>query len=222
MHRSLRHLAVALAAFGLAACTPALTVNGQWNEGGRAVAPFRNILVVGVSQSFDRRKFFEDAAAATLRDAGTVALASTARMTTKDALDRERVRALVGETGADAVLVTRIVHQDVAMRAERGSIGARPDATVDLRNRYDPSVYTLYRYDFSVGVAPDRLIVDRTVAVRTEVFAVSSGLVAYAIDSRVQLSELESRSFGSDAAVLDRVGRALAARLIRDGVVAKR
>lgn len=215
MHR----FAILILAVVATGCAPALTLESAWQGDGRTVGPFRHVLVVGVSQSFDRRRFFEVAAADTLRAAGATATASTAQMTTRDPLDRERITALVAATGADAVLVTRIVNQDVALRSERGRVVAKADSSVDVLDRYDPSVYTLYRYDFTVGVEPDRLVVDREAAVRTELFAAATGAVVYRIDSRVRLSAAESRSFSADVAVLDRVGRALAARLVRDGVV---
>ena len=102
------------------ACAPGIGLQSAWQPGGQAAAPFANVLVVGVSQSFERRRFFEQAAVAELAAAGVGATASTARMTTKDPLDRDTITALVRALGSDAVLVTRIVNQDVAVRQEAG------------------------------------------------------------------------------------------------------
>ncbi len=217
----MRRLAAVLLLATLAACSSGLALQSAWQPAGRSAAPYRNVLVVGVSDSFDRRRFFEQAVVAQLATAGVQATASSSRMTTRDALDRDRVGAIVRELGSDAVLVTRIVHQDLAVRTQQGREVLKQGNPANAITSYDPNAYTLYGYDYSMAAVPDELLVDREAAVRAELFDARTAGVGYAIDARVRIDEPGDRSFGSDVVVLDRVGRALAARLLRDGAVAR-
>jgi hypothetical protein len=72
-----------------------------------------------------------------------------------------------------------------------------------------------------MAALPDELLVNREAAVRAELFDARTASVGYAIDARVRIDAPGDRSFGADVVVLDRVGRALATRLLRDGAVAR-
>lgn len=217
----MRSLVAVLLLATLAACSTGLALQSAWQPAGRAAAPYRNVLVVGVSASFDRRRFFEQAVVAQLATAGVQATASSSRMNARDALDRDGVGAVVRALGSDAVLVTRIVHQDLAVRTRQGREVLKQGNPANAITSYDPNAYTLYGYDYRMAAVPDQLLVNREAAVRAELFDARSASVGYAIDARVRIDEPGDRSFGSDVVVLDRVGRALAARLLRDRVVAR-
>ena len=204
----------------LAACTPELTLQPAWQPGGRQAAPFANVLVVGVSRSFDRRRFFETAAAAALAAPGVQATASTSRLKASDRLDRDTVAALVRDLGADAVMVTRIVDQATELRAQPGREVLKQPNPADTVTAYDPAASVLYGYDYGMTAEAPVPVVARRATVTTEVFAVADGRLVYRIDSVVQVEAASNRrSSTSDVALLDRVGRKLASRLRRDGVV---
>jgi hypothetical protein len=207
-------------ALWLAGCAPELAMQSAWQPDGRAAAPFSNVLVVGVSQSFDRRRFFEQAAAEALAAPGVQVTASTSRLKAGDRLDRDTVAGLVKAIGADAVVVTRIVEQATELKAQPGREVLKQPNPADTATAYDPAAYILYRYDYSTTEEAPVPVVARQAIVTTEVFAVADGRLVYRIDSVVQVEAASNmRSSTSDVALLDRVGRGLGNRLRRDGVV---
>jgi hypothetical protein len=207
-------------ALWLAGCAPELAMQSAWQPDGRAAAPFSNVLVVGVSQSFDRRRFFEQAAAEALAAPGVQVTASTSRMKASDPLDRDTVAGLVKAIGADAVVVTRIVDQAAELKAQPEREVLKQPNPANTVTAYDPAAYILYRYDYSTTEEAPVPVVARQAIVTTEVFAVADGRLVYRIDSVVQVEAASNmRSSTSDVALLDRVGRGLGNRLRRDGVV---
>jgi hypothetical protein len=137
-----------------------------------------------------------------------------------DRLDRDAVAAIVKATGADGVIVTRIVDQVAELRQQPGREVLKRPNPGDTVTAYDPAAYILYRYDYSMTDEAPVSVVSREAQVLTEVFAVADGRLVYRIDSVVQVERANNmRSSTSDVALLDRVGRALGARLRRDGVI---
>jgi hypothetical protein len=204
----------------LAGCAPQLAMQSAWQPDGRQAAPFSNVLVVGVSQSFDRRRFFEQALAEALASPRVKVTASTSRMKASDPLDRDSVAGLVKAIGADAVVVTRIVGQSAELKAQPGREVLKQQHPVNTVTAYDPAAYILSGYDYRMTEEAPVPVVARQATVTTEVFAAADGRLVYRIDSVVQVeagSNLLSST--SDVALLDRVGRALGSRLRRDGVV---
>lgn len=210
-----------LAGVGLlvAACAPELAMQSAWQPEGREAAPFRNVLVVGVSQSFDRRRFFEQATAEALAGPGVQATTSVSRMKTTDVLDRDAVARLVRDLGADAVVVTRIVDQAADLRKEPARSVLKQPNPGNTVTTYDPAASVLFRYDYSMADEAPVAVVAREARVKTEVFAAADGRLVYRIDSLVQVETASNRGSTSDVALLDRVGRSLAGRLRRDGVI---
>ena len=107
--RALRAAALLLVAGWLGACASAPTLQEASRDPQFNGAPFRRVLVVGVARNQGNRKVFEDTFAQTLKARGTDALASYPLAPEEGAIPRERLRQAVGQSGADAVLVTRIL-----------------------------------------------------------------------------------------------------------------
>jgi hypothetical protein len=72
-------------------------------------APFRNVLVVGVAHTLNNRKIFEDNFVQSLKARGTGAAASYPLAPEQGAVPREKMRQAVAQSGADSVLVTRVL-----------------------------------------------------------------------------------------------------------------
>ena len=87
-------------------------VKGEWEEPRAENAPYNNYLVVAFS-SYDRgREALERRMLADLSREGAQAAASF-RLDENKPLSREWVMAMASKTGADAVLVTRMLHHSV-------------------------------------------------------------------------------------------------------------
>jgi hypothetical protein len=202
----------------LTACAPSLQIQSGWKAGSEPARPFSQVLVVAVSEDFDRRRLFENAVADELAAAGTPAVPSTRTMVTTDVLDRDSVTALVKATGVDAVLVTRLAAQSVKVKEPRGRVLLKAEpGSPDVFD--DPYYYNVYTYDFSVSVEPSGLVIDRDITVTTDLFAVSSGERVYTQRSEVRFTRGRDLDQNTDVAVIDQVAAETVRRLRRDGAV---
>ena len=202
-----------------AACTRPVTLESDWQPGARPSTPFRNVLVVAVSEDFDRRRVFENALVDELAAGGTKATPSSRTMRTTDVLNRDSVAALVKSTGADAVLVTRLVNQDVSVKEKRGGTVVKLDDYNNDLSYGDPYAYNVYSYDFTVTLEPSSLVIKRKASVTTDLFETGEGRVLYTILSDVRVTNSESLDQNTDVAVMDTLAADLAGRLRRDGAV---
>jgi hypothetical protein len=207
----------------LAACTPPLKMESGWLPGAQPATPFSKVLVVAVSDDFNRRRTFENSLASELAAGGTVGIPSTRTMLTTDVIDRESVAALVKATGAEAVLVTRLVNEAVGVKQQRGrevlkmdTPGAPSSAATNVE---DPYFYNVYTYDYSVSEEPPSLQIERDLTVTTDLFEVGEGRRIYTIRSNVRITNAESLDQNTDVAVIDKVATGLARTLRRDRAV---
>jgi repressor of nif and glnA expression len=129
------------------------------------------------------------------------------------------VTALVKSTGADAVLVTRLVNQDVSVKEKRGGTVVKLDDYKSDLSYGDPYAYNVYSYDFTVTLEPSSLVIKRKASVTTDLFETGEGKVLYTIRSDVRVTNSESLDQNTDVAVMDTLAADLAGRLRRDGAV---
>ncbi len=207
----------------LAACTPPLKMESAWLPGARPATPYSKVLVVAVSDDFNRRRTFENRLASELAAGGTTGIPSTRTMLTTDIIDRESVAALVKVTGAEAVLVTRLVNEAVGVKQQPGREVLKMDTpgtpSSAATNVEDPYFYNVYTYDYSVSAEPPSLQVERDLTVTTDLFEVGEGRRIYTIRSQVRITNSASLDQNTDVAVIDKVATELARKLRRDRAV---
>jgi hypothetical protein len=85
------------------------SLTGQWRDPGYSGPPVQRVLVVGVSQQPGPRRIFEDEFAAALKAAGVDAVPSYTRIPDDGQASEDALRTAVADSGADAVLVARLV-----------------------------------------------------------------------------------------------------------------
>lgn len=107
-------IAAALTLAVLTGCA-STQLKDTWKDPAFTGPPLQRVLVIGAFKSDLNRRVFEDAFTAALQAAKTDAVASYVTLPESGAIPNERVRAAVKSTGADAVLVTRVlrVRRDV-------------------------------------------------------------------------------------------------------------
>ncbi len=218
----LRHGVLALLVL-LAACTPPLRMESAWLPGARPAQPYGKVLVLAVSDDFDRRRTFENRLASELAAGGTVGIPSTRTMLTTDVVDRDSVGALVRATGAEAVLVTRLVNEAVDVKQQRGrevlktdNPGVPASAATSVE---DPYFYNVYTYNYSVSPEPPSLEIERDLTVTTDLFEVGEGRRIHTIRSTVRITSSASLDQNTDVAVIDGLATELARKLRRDRAV---
>ncbi len=107
-------LAAGAALAVLTACA-STQLKASWKDPAFTGPPLKKLLVIGAVKSDLNRRVFEDAFAAALNGAGSSGVASYPMLPESGAIPNERVQQSVRSSGADAVLVTRLmrVRQDV-------------------------------------------------------------------------------------------------------------
>jgi len=190
-----------------------------WLSGAQPDRPYGKVLLVAVSDDFNRRRTFENRLASELAAGGTTGIPSTRTMRTTDVVDRESVAALVKATGAEAVLVTRLASEAVDVKQKRGREVLKMDNPSDERPRDDPYFYNVYTYDYSVSEEPPSLEIERDIVVTTDLFETGEGKRIYTIRSAVRITNADSLDQNTDVAVIDKVATELARRLRRDQAV---
>ncbi len=154
--------AALLAAILVAACAPATRLTAVWSTAGTPPR-FDRIVVVGLSASDARRRALETAF--TMRIEG--AASSQPLLSTEQAPDRDRARAVVSPEQFDAAVIARFVAMD-------------PSATyVPGTTYWGPAPYALlwgyWTHGWTAVQEPGYLRGSELVALETNVYSVASG-----------------------------------------------
>lgn len=107
----------------------------KWIEPGFSGPPLRRLLVLGISRQAAVRRVFEDTVVALLVEQGTAATASYAAMTPDAPVERDTVAQAVRVTGADGVLVARLIGREAELRRD-GSLEMVPLRTIEPALRH--------------------------------------------------------------------------------------
>jgi hypothetical protein len=95
----------------VAACSsPQLTAS--WKDPAYQAAPLNKVMVLGISNSDANRRIFEDSFSQALQQAGVNAQVSYPLLPESGAIPQERIQQTLAKTGADGVLVTRLINVD--------------------------------------------------------------------------------------------------------------
>jgi hypothetical protein len=122
MSRQLRAIRVALFVLALAAAGCASTqVVHQWSNPDFSSPPhFKKLMVIGISKQPGIRRSFEDEFVAKLRGTGVDAVPGYRFIAEDGTVEEPRLREAVGQAGADATLVTRLVRVEQRTQVSPG------------------------------------------------------------------------------------------------------
>ena len=195
----------------LAACAgPKVTRTQPLSEA--ADAPYGNVLVVSLFQSFDTRRFFEDAIVEQLEARGVEAVASTSLMDGRTPLNRDTILEQVGRAGSDAVPVTEMLNVATAGRFR----DRRPEATYNVRPTY---YYNVWNVDLTEYSEPKALEARHALTMATQVFSVSTREPVWTIESESELFRNVDQQFSGTSITAE--ANAIAAAMKRDGLLAR-
>lgn len=130
-----------LLALLLGGCAATSTVS-VWQDETFTGPAFENLLVVGVSNKPRTRRIFETEFVKAVIAEGRNATASLTMIPGTQKLSRESVKAVVADTGFDAVLVTRVVGVDT----RESYVAPEP-----YYRTYDGYYNTVYEYAYQPG-----------------------------------------------------------------------
>jgi len=195
----------------LAACAgPSITRTQTLSE--TADAPYDNVLVVTLFESFDMRREFEAKVVRQLENRGVRAFASTSKMTTKTPVNRETVLAIVAELDSDAVLVTQLLHLETASKVRE----ANPEATYNVRPTY---YYNVWNVELTEYEAPPGLELKHEITMATEIFSTSTTKPVWAIETSSKLNrDINQQLTGTS---IEAEAKGVVDALWRDGLLAR-
>ena len=177
-----------------------------------ADAPYGNVLVVSLFQSFDTRRFFEDAIVKQLEARGVEAVALTSRMDGKTPLSRDTIVRVVDEVNSDAVVVTELL--DIATTSRFRD--RRPEATYNVRPTY---YYNVWNVDLTEYSEPQGLEAKHALTMATQVFSVSTREPVWTIESQSEMFRNVDQQF-KGTPIIDEA-KAIASAMARDGLLAR-
>lgn len=215
-HAAARHglrlvTAAALVATLLAGCGARTSVTSRWEEPRPAAIPFGHVLVVGVSENSRLRRSFEEALAAKLGAGGTRSTASVRAGNPTQPLDRDLVVAMVGSTGADAVLVTRLTSRKARLEEGETRVGVKTQQVSSLAD--GPGLVELFSQSYQEYEEPGELTARSKAILESTLYqAVDGGRLVYTVVTKAEFEE------GKDD-VVDAVSTAIVRQLKTDGLV---
>jgi len=205
MHAPHRATVIAVI-IALGACARPTSVSSTWQEIRQSPAhPYDKILVVGISDDSNQRRRFENLMLGRLQKPGTTVWASHQSMQPDRDLNRATVTALVKQTGATAVIVTRLADQKISTE----EVDAR---TGHKTRRKGENPVNFFRYDYDEYEEPAYLVVKNTVSLITDLYETKEGRLLYSIETTTHDKE-------SGMEIIDEATSAIVARLRRDGLI---
>lgn len=113
MWPELKHACLALTALLLVAGCASTTLQSTWSDPGYSRGPFKRVFVIGLSaKNVTARRVFEDVMAARLQAAGAQAVPAWQYLNNDDQADETALHSVVAKSGADAVLMSRLMGVD--------------------------------------------------------------------------------------------------------------
>jgi hypothetical protein len=99
--------------FLLTSCASTKTnLTNVWKDDGYTGGPLKNVMVVGLSDNFDRRKGFERVFASQFRSHGVEAISSADVIPQDMEIDKDTVKGEAERRGIDSILVTHLIGVD--------------------------------------------------------------------------------------------------------------
>ena len=149
--------------------------------GEAADAPYKNILVIFLSSSFDSRRYLETEIVKALEKRGTTAVRSTSMMDSRVPLKKETFRKMVEEIDADAVLVTQLADAKVTGEV----VDMSPEATYNVRPTYWFNVWSVELTEYT---EPQGVNYKTELALATQLYSVQSQDVVWATETTSNIS----------------------------------
>jgi hypothetical protein len=175
-------------------------------------APYKNVLVIFLANSFDSRRYLETEIVKKLAEHGTHAVRSTSMMNSKVPVTRQTFVAMVDEIDADAVLVTQL--------ADLQTTGTVVDMSPRATYNYWPTYYyNVFAVELTEYVAPQGVNYEHKLSLATQLYSVQAEEAVWAMESNSNIHEAFDK--GPDYKVYVDEAGAIVTQLLRGGLIAR-
>ncbi len=175
-------------------------------------APFKNVLVIFLSKSFDSRRYLETEVVKKLAEKGTNAVRSTSMMNSRVPMIPETFRAMVEKIDADAVLVTQLAD----LQTTGTVVNMRPRSTYNVRPTW---YYNVWSVELTEYVAPPAINYEHKLSLATQLYSVQSEDVVWAMESNSDI--LQAFDKGPDYSIYVKEAAAIVKELRRSRMIEK-
>jgi len=206
--------AISILAMGfiLSSCGVSQQVTETQKLSTAADAPYKNVLVIFLAESFDSRRYLETEIVKKLAEHGTHAVRSTSMMDSRVPVTRQTFEAMVDEIGADAVLVTQLA----ALQTTGTVVDMNPQSTYNLRPTY---YYNVWSVELTEYVAPQAVDYDSKLSLATQLYSVQAEDVVWAMESNSNIHRAFDK--GPDYSIFVKEAGAIVTQMRRGGLIAK-
>jgi hypothetical protein len=166
---------VAVVSLLVGACSSPGTTSTSSGDDQRSNNSYDNFLVIGVAGNYTNRAQFERTMASALRSKGASASAYYSVVKGNQPLERDVIVEAVKTHGFDAVLLTRVISQEVNVSQSSGS----PETQT---SRKDGSLVNFFRYDYEELNMPATIDLTTTTVLSTELFSAADEKVVWAYE----------------------------------------
>lgn len=160
----------------LAACASSTSITTTYSDDAYANSSFNNFLVIVVAGDYNSRAQFERTVVSGLRNQGASAEAYYSVVGGNKPINNEAVLGAVKSGNFDAMLVTRVIEQQMNVDVDSGPAGGK--STNIGGNPLD-----FFRYEYEELNEPDKISFNATVVLRTELFATQDEKMIWGIET---------------------------------------
>ena len=165
----------------LAACS-GTQVRTTQELSSAADAPYENVLVIFLSDSFDSRRYLETEIVKKLQENGVRAVRSTSMMDSRTPVTRQTFTAMVDKIGADAVLVAQLA----ALESSGTVVNMNPQATYNFRPTW---YYNVWSVDLQEYREPQAIDFEHKLSLATQVYSVLARDVVWAMEATTDINQ---------------------------------
>ncbi|MEX2123464.1 MAG: hypothetical protein WD795_06195 [Woeseia sp.] len=209
---SLRTTLLSLLAMLLGACSSGPNITRLQPVAEPADAPYENILVVSLFESYDTRRYLDQEVVKQLSARGVKAVAMTSLTRSDTPVNRDTLVKLVERINADSVLVTQLVSLETSAKAKDAS----PEATYNFRPTY---YYNVYSVELTEYTEPKYVEFKHTLALATDLFSAESQQKVWAIASESKVKE--STEHYRDYSIIVDEAEAIVRSMAQDRLIAR-
>ncbi|MFW2404463.1 MAG: hypothetical protein ACN4GT_06830 [Gammaproteobacteria bacterium] len=185
----------------LSGCGGSVQVTSDWADARERSGPYGSVLVVGVTEAGRQRRRFENALTDKLEKKSANVWASNRIMPVDAEINKDNVMAAVSATSATAVIVTRLVNEEI-------STSEIPGRTVIVPGESSG----LFNYDYEEYEEDAQIKVKSTVTLLTEVYETHNGTLVYKLRTT-------TRDKRTEFDIIDTQTSTIAKRLRKDRIV---
>lgn len=194
----------------LAACSGTPQVSTVQKLSASADAPYDNLLVIALLDSFDVRRYLEKEIVKMLSARGVNAVASTSLMDSRTPATRETFLGMVEELESDAVLVTQLASLETKAKMK----DMNPEVSYNVRPTYYFNVWNVEQEEY---IEPQGLELKHSLVLATQLYSVRTLEPVWGIEAKSKLKVDYARR--GDYSIIVDEAEAITRHLSRDGLI---